>query len=37
MKGYIYIRTNEWCELKNIYKVGITKSIKDRNKNNRRL
>jgi superfamily II DNA or RNA helicase len=31
MKGYIYIRTNEWCELKNIYKVGITKSIKDRN------
>jgi superfamily II DNA or RNA helicase len=31
MKGYIYIRTNEWCELKKIYKVGITKSIKDRN------
>jgi superfamily II DNA or RNA helicase len=31
MKGYIYIRSNEWCELKNIYKVGITKSIKDRN------
>jgi len=31
MKGYIYIRTNEWCELKNVYKVGITKSIKDRN------
>ena len=31
MKGFIYIRTNEWCELKNVYKVGITKSIKDRN------
>ena len=31
MKGYIYIRNNEWCELKKIYKVGITKSIKDRN------
>jgi predicted helicase len=31
MKGYIYIRTNEWCEMKNVYKVGITKSIKDRN------
>ena len=31
MKGYIYIRSNEWCELKKVYKVGITKSIKDRN------
>ena len=31
MKGYIYIRNNEWCELKKIYKIGITKSIKDRN------
>jgi hypothetical protein len=31
MKGYIYIRTNEWCEIKNVYKVGITHSIKDRN------
>ena len=31
MKGYIYIRNNEWCELKKVYKVGITKSIKDRN------
>ena len=31
MKGYIYIRTNEWCELKEVYKVGITTSIKDRN------
>lgn len=31
MKGYIYIRTNEWCELQNVYKVGITNSIKDRN------
>ncbi len=31
MKGYIYIRTNELCELNNVYKVGITNSIKDRN------
>lgn len=31
MKGYIYIRTNEWCQMKNVYKVGITKSIIDRN------
>lgn len=31
MKGYIYFRTNEWCELKEVYKVGITSSIKDRN------
>lgn len=31
MKGYIYIRSNEWCQMKNVYKVGITKSIKDRN------
>ena len=31
MKGYIYIRTNEWCQMKNVYKVVITKSIKDRN------
>ena len=31
MKGFIYIRTNEWCELKEVYKVGITTSIKDRN------
>jgi predicted helicase len=31
MKGYIYIRTNEWYELKEVYKVGITTSIKDRN------
>ena len=30
-KGYLYIRTNEWCDLKEVYKVGITKSIKDRN------
>jgi hypothetical protein len=28
MKGYIYIRTNEWYELKDVYKVGITTSIK---------
>ena len=31
MKGYIYIRTNEWYELKEVYKIGITTSIKDRN------
>ena len=31
MKGYLYIRTNEWCELKQVYKIGITNSIKDRN------
>ena len=30
-KGYIYIRTNEWYDLKNLYKIGITTSIKDRN------
>lgn len=30
-KGYLYIRNNEWYELKDVYKVGITKSIKDRN------
>lgn len=30
-KSYLYIRTNEWCELKEVYKVGITKSIRDRN------
>jgi hypothetical protein len=29
MKGYIYIRNNELCELNNVYKVGITNSIKD--------
>ena len=29
-KGYIYIRYNELCELKNIYKLGITHSGKDR-------
>ena len=30
-KGYIYIRDNEWYREDNIYKVGITTSIKDRN------
>ena len=30
-KNYIYIRTNEWYDLKDVYKVGITKSIRDRN------
>ena len=29
-KGYIYIRDNEWYKEDNIYKVGITTSIKDR-------
>jgi hypothetical protein len=28
--GYIYLRNNELCELKNIIKLGITASIKDR-------
>ena len=30
-KGYIYIRDNEWCKIKNVLKLGITTSIKDRN------
>ena len=30
-KGYIYIRDNEWYKIKNVLKVGITNSIKDRN------
>ena len=29
-KGFIYIRSNELCDLKNIYKLGITHSGKDR-------
>jgi len=29
-KGYIYIRDNEWYKISNVYKVGITTSIKDR-------
>jgi hypothetical protein len=29
--GYIYIRDNEWYKQLNVYKVGITISIKDRN------
>ena len=28
---FVYIRTNEWCDNKDVYKVGITKSIIDRN------
>ena len=28
--GYIYIRDNEWFKQSNVYKVGITSSIKDR-------
>ena len=28
--GYIYIRDNEWYMQNNVYKVGITTSIKDR-------
>jgi len=27
-KGYIYVRDNELCQLKNIYKLGITGSLK---------
>lgn len=30
MSGYIYIRDNEWFKLRNVYKLGITHSIKDR-------
>ena len=30
MLGYIYIRDNEWYMQNNVYKVGITTSIKDR-------
>ena len=30
-KGYIYIRDNEWYVSSNVYKVGMTTSIKDRN------
>lgn len=29
--SYIYIRDNNWYSLLDIYKVGITTSIKDRN------
>ncbi len=29
--NYLYIRDNEWYKADNIYKVGITSSIKDRN------
>jgi len=32
-KGYIYIRDNEWYKIKNVLKLGITTSIKDRNNN----
>jgi len=28
--GYIYIRDNEWYKQCNVFKVGITTSIKDR-------
>ena len=31
IKGYIYIRDNELCQLKNIYKLGKTSNIKNRN------
>ena len=31
MPSYIYIRDNKWFESENVYKVGITTSIKDRN------
>lgn len=30
-KGYIYFRDNDWFKSNNVYKVGITTSIKDRN------
>jgi len=30
-KGYIYIRDNEWYKIRNVLKLGITTSIKDRN------
>ena len=30
-KSYIYIRDNKWFKCENVYKVGITTSIKDRN------
>ena len=30
-KSYIYIRDNDWFRQSNVYKVGITTSIKDRN------
>jgi len=29
--GYIYIRNNDWYKSNNVYKIGITTSIKDRN------
>ena len=29
-KSYIYIRDNDWFKMSNVYKVGITNSIKDR-------
>lgn len=29
-KSYIYIRDNDWYKMSNVYKVGITNSIKDR-------
>jgi len=31
LKGLIYIRDNELCRFKNIIKLGITSSIKNRN------
>ena len=30
-KSYIYIRDNDWFRQNNVYKVGITTSITDRN------
>jgi hypothetical protein len=29
LKGYIYIRDNEWYKLSNVYKIGITNSIEN--------
>jgi hypothetical protein len=30
MKGYIYLRDNDWFRMEKIIKMGITSSIKDR-------
>lgn len=30
MNGYIYLRDNAWCKTENVIKMGVTKSLKDR-------
>ena len=35
LKGYIYIRDNEWYKLSNVYKIGITNSIEIENEKGR--